>query len=83
MTYKILNNFTHLEQEKYFTLTKRAKRRIHLLQNKRFTSKSKNNFFARIVSLWNKLPREIVEIRDLKKFREYTKRIDLLSLSGT
>ncbi|KAL7078095.1 hypothetical protein ACQ4LE_002561, partial [Meloidogyne hapla] len=38
MTYKILNRGTHLEPEKYFSLTKRAKRRILLLQNKKFTS---------------------------------------------
>ncbi|CAK5018564.1 unnamed protein product [Meloidogyne enterolobii] len=82
MTHKILKNYTHLEPEKYFTLTKRAKRRALLLQNRPFSKKSKNNFFTRIISLWNKLPKEIVEINNLKKFREYTKEIDLLRLSG-
>lgn len=73
MTYKILTNKTHLIPENYFTLTKRALRKPLLLQSKRFSNKAKQNFFYRIINIWNKLPKEAMEISHSKEFREFAK----------
>lgn len=82
MTQKILTGQTHLPPQKYFSKTVRAHRKPLLLQNRKCTSKTQRNFFIRIVSLWNKLPKQAMEFFDSKDFRKLTTELDLSGLVG-
>lgn len=73
MAHKIITNKTHLDPQKYFSFANRVKRKPLTIQNKRITSKTKQNFFARVVNNWNKLPKEIMEISDTKNFKNQIK----------
>ena len=48
---------------------KRNLRRKYLIQNREYSFKTKNNFFIRVINMWNKLPKEVIECADPKKFR--------------
>nr|CAD2185127.1 unnamed protein product [Meloidogyne enterolobii] len=74
MIQKILYQNTHLKPENFFAFAKKAKRKPLLLQNQRYNSKSRNNFFIRNVTNWNKLPNEIMGIMHKKPFRKYIKK---------
>nr|CAD2193964.1 unnamed protein product [Meloidogyne enterolobii] len=71
--FKIIKGFTSLNSQRYFNLSNRSLRRPLLLRTKKYTNKTKNNFFHRVVNNWNKLPTEPFKINDPKKFRSLLK----------
>jgi hypothetical protein len=77
MTFKIIKGYTHLKPDQFFTFTKRAKRRPLLLQTRKHTTKTQNNFFNRITQQWNRLPTQAISINRPKQFREFLKTHDL------
>jgi hypothetical protein len=72
-TFKILKKHTHLIANQFFTIAKRSLRKPLLLQNRKYTTKSKNNFFNRVINSWNSLPKNVTEINDTKRFRKLAK----------
>ena len=45
----------------------REKYKAYLIQNREYSFKTKNNFFIRVINMWNKLPKEVIECADSKK----------------
>ena len=76
MTYKFITGHTHLRPDKFFIFAKRNLRRKYLIQNKGYSFKTKNNFFIRVINIWNKLPREVIECANHKKFRVLANCVD-------
>ena len=69
-----MNGQTSLDPTKYFIFTKRANRKPFMLQNKRYKNIGRNDFFIRIINPWNKLPKEIHNIKTLNSFKNYLKK---------
>nr|CAD2196444.1 unnamed protein product [Meloidogyne enterolobii] len=76
MTYKFITGHTHLKPDKFFIFAKRNLRRKYLIQNKGYSFKTKNNFFIRVINIWNKLPKEVIECANPKKFRVLANCVD-------
>jgi hypothetical protein len=70
MTYKVLDGRTQLRRSNFFTLAKRYRRRTLYLQPRIHPKKSRNNFFNRVVSHWNKIPNieKGLKINTFRKF---------------
>ena len=75
MAHKIITNQTHLEHNRYFTFV-RSQRRPYNLLYRMCTTKTENNFFNRVITNWNKLPKSVLEIQSPQKFRNMLKKLD-------
>ena len=75
--YKIVSGFYHLKFEELFDLattqSTRANHQYKLYVKPARLNCYKNSFFIRIVKLWNKLPRNIVEADNLQHFKSKLK----------
>ena len=76
-TFKIIRGCTHLLPSRFYTFSKFNRRRPLTIQIPKHTTKTKQNFFIRLIKAWNKLPPDLLNSKTPQVFRNSIRLINI------